>query len=74
MAVDYRGGFDSREGLKEFVKSSKVANKAFIAQRCSNSHGCFLALAEYGGGGQKGFIVILKGREGKGWRSCTLEL
>jgi hypothetical protein len=41
------------EGLKEFVKSSKVCNKAFIAQRCSNSHGflwlflCFEAASEF---------------------------
>jgi hypothetical protein len=55
------------EGLKEFVKSSRVGNKAFIALRCSNNHGCFLALVEYGGGGWRGFIVIPKGREGKGW-------
>ena len=27
----------------------------------------FLALAEYGGGSQKGYLVILRGREGKGW-------
>lgn len=53
------------EGLKEFVKSSKVGNKAFIALHCSNKHGCFLAVAEYGGGGWKGLVVILKGRGGR---------
>jgi hypothetical protein len=28
----------------------------------------------YGGGGQKGFIVVLKGRGGKRWSSFSLEL
>jgi hypothetical protein len=62
------------EGLKEFVKSSKVGNKAFIALHCSNKHGCFLAVAEYGGGGRKGLVVIPKGRCGRGWRGFALEL
>lgn len=39
------------EGLKDFVRSSRVENKVFIAQHCSNKHGCFMALAEYNGCG-----------------------
>ncbi len=48
------------EGLKAFVKLSRVGNKAFLAQSCSNSHRHFLALTEYGGFGQRGYIVIQK--------------
>lgn len=36
------------ESLKEFVRSSRVGSKAYIAQRYSNSHGWYLALAKYG--------------------------
>lgn len=46
----------------------------FIAHRGSNSHDRFLTLVEYGGGGLCSFIVIPEGREGKGWKSCALEL
>jgi hypothetical protein len=43
--------------LTEFFKSSRVGSKAFIAQWCSNRHGWYLALAEYGGGGQRYSIL-----------------
>lgn len=65
------------EGLKEFVKSSRVGSRSFIthiAQGCTNCHSQFLALAKNGGGGRRAFIIKPKGCEGKGWRSCTLEL
>lgn len=55
------------EGLKEFVKSSRVGNVAFIAQHWSNKHGRFLAVVEYGGGGRSGFPVLVEGRGGMGW-------
>lgn len=61
------------EGLKECLKSSRVGSRAFLAQ-CSNRQGCFLALAEYGGGGgRRGCIVILEGKEGTKWSGfCPL--
>jgi hypothetical protein len=37
------------EELTEFIKSSRDGIKAFIAQRCTNQYGQYLA--EYGGGG-----------------------
>lgn len=51
------------EGLKEFMKSSRVGNKAFLAQCCSNSFGCFLDPTEYIGGGWQGCILTPEGRE-----------
>lgn len=31
-------------------------------------------MAEYGGGGQRGYIIILERRDGKGWRAFALKL
>lgn len=60
------------EGLKEFMKSSRVGNKAFLAQCCSNSYGCFVDPMEYIGGGWRGCILIPEGREGMGWSGLAL--
>lgn len=62
------------EGLKEFVKSSRVGNKDSLAWCCSNNRGRFLALTEYRGGGRRGCILIPEGREGMGWSGFALEL
>lgn len=53
------------EGMKEFVRSSRVGSKASVSQHCSNKHGHLMNLVEYGGG-QRGFLTILKGRGDKG--------
>lgn len=45
-----------------------------IAQRGSNRHNRFLTWVEYDDGGRRSFIIIPEGREGKGWKSCALEL
>jgi hypothetical protein len=45
-----------------------------IAQRGSNHHNQFLTWVEYDDGGLRSFIIIPEGREGKGWKSCALEL
>lgn len=58
---------------KVFLKSSKVGSKAYIVQRCANIFGHYLAVIEYGNGGQKGFVVVPKG-EGKGWSGFVHEL
>lgn len=46
---------------------------AYIAQRRTNSHWWYMALAEFGGG-RCGFIVFLEGREGRGWSIFAAEL
>jgi hypothetical protein len=38
------------ENLREFYWFLRVGSRAYIAQRCPNSHGWYMALAEYGGG------------------------
>lgn len=40
----------------------------------SGGHERYLAVAEYGGGGKKGFIVVPGGRGGKGSHSIFTEL
>jgi hypothetical protein len=49
-------------GSKDFTK--REGSRVSIAQRCSNSYGRFLEVAVYTGGGQRGHIMILEGREG----------
>jgi hypothetical protein len=48
--------------------------KLILPQHCSNSHGRLLAVAEYGGSEQNGFVVKLKGKCGRGWLGHSLEL
>lgn len=62
------------EALKDFLKSSKVGSKAFIANRFLNKLGINLGVAEYGGGGRRGIVVISKGRGGWGWAGFVLKL
>lgn len=60
--------------MKEFVRSSRVRNKVLIAQHCSNKHCHFMDRTEYCGGGQRGFLIIVKGRDDKGWKAFACEL
>jgi hypothetical protein len=54
----------NRPVVSEFIDTCREGNTAFIAQRGVNNSGRFLVLAEYVVGGQKGLIIIPKGREG----------
>jgi hypothetical protein len=58
-------------GLMDFVKTSRVGSEAFNAQRCSNTHKHYMALADYRVGRRRAFTII---PERRGWRSCILEL
>lgn len=62
------------EASMEFLKSSRVGSKAFIAQKCANKFGRYLAFPEYEGGVRRGFVVIPKGRGGRGWACFVPEL
>jgi len=46
-----------RIDVTKFFKSSRDGNKAYIVQERSNRSGWFLAVAEFGSGGQRGLIV-----------------
>jgi hypothetical protein len=58
----------------QFLKSSRGGSKAFIVQWCAIKFRRYLAIIEYGGGGLRGFVVILGGRGGRGWAGFVLEL
>lgn len=67
-------GANDREELFNFLETAKDGSPGFLAQWCSNKHGHFLVLEDYGGGNQRGFIIISERRYDKGWRSLALEL
>lgn len=49
-------------GRREFYTSHREVDRGFIAQRCSNSQGVFMALVEYKQGGRRNCIFIPKDR------------
>jgi 2-keto-3-deoxy-galactonokinase len=45
-----------------------------VVLRRKNKHGQFIELSEYGGGGRRSYVVILKGNDGKGWLYVWVQL
>lgn len=62
------------ENLSDFYRSFRSSDVTYIAHMLANKHGGFLELSEYGVGGWQSFIVILKGREGRGWGACVEQM
>jgi hypothetical protein len=60
--------------LSEFCWAYLVGNTMYILQQQVNSHGRFLELSECGGGGRCSFVIVLEGREGRGWANCLSQL
>lgn len=60
--------------MKELYAMTREGDRIFIAQRCSNARGKFMALVEYGGGGRHSFIFISEDVEGRGWRRMAAVL
>jgi hypothetical protein len=60
------------KGICEVLEGGGI--KAFIAQHASNYFHRFLAVAEYRGGGRRGFVIILEGRGGSSWSGFTLNV
>lgn len=62
------------EVTKDFIRTSKSGNNAFIAQMSSNVHGRYLTSVGYRrGGGHKDFIIISEERDSRGWRKLAME-
>lgn len=57
--------------MKDFYWSIRHGNTIYVAHRRLNSHGRYLELSEYGGGGESSFIVIPEANEGRGWVECV---
>jgi hypothetical protein len=55
-------------------RHSREGVKAFIAQHGSNRARHSLAVAEYDSGGRRGFVIIPKGKGGRGWSGFAIEL
>ncbi|KAG6700305.1 hypothetical protein I3842_08G105600 [Carya illinoinensis] len=60
-----------KERKTEFYAGHRVGDRGFIAQRCSNLQGVFMALVEYYGGGRRNCIFIPEDFEGLGWRKMV---
>jgi hypothetical protein len=61
-------------GDKDFVRSFREGSKVLIVRRGGNVASRFLEVAVYAVGGQRGFICIPEGYEGRGWSKFVLEL
>ncbi|KAB1215950.1 putative ADP-ribosylation factor GTPase-activating protein AGD8 [Morella rubra] len=59
------------DNKKEVVVKFNEASRGFLAQRCSNKAGRYVAVAEFGGGRRKGVVMILEGKEGAGWKELA---
>jgi hypothetical protein len=47
---------------------------SYIVQRRKNSYGKYLELSEYGGKGQRSYVIIPEGYDGKGWEDGRQQL
>jgi hypothetical protein len=61
-------------GVEDFVKSFWEDSKVLIVRRGGNQADRFPEVASFAVGGQKWFIWLLEGREGRGWRRVVGEL
>ncbi|KAG6721097.1 hypothetical protein I3842_03G095600 [Carya illinoinensis] len=52
----------------EFYSSIREGSSSYLAQKCYNSRGRFLEVAEYKEGGGRRLIIFPEGDGGKGWK------
>lgn len=62
-----------KEG-KGFYSAYRDGDRGYIAQRCSNSRGEYMALVEYCGGGRRNCVFIPGDKDRVGWRKLVMEL
>jgi hypothetical protein len=60
------------EMVHENWRTFHFGSFAYVMQRRNNSYGNFLELFEYGGRGQRSFVIIPEGNNGKGWVDCII--
>ncbi|XP_041000186.1 uncharacterized protein LOC121246196 isoform X2 [Juglans microcarpa x Juglans regia] len=63
-----------KNGSNGFYSARREGDRGFTAQRCSNSRGSYMALAAYGGGGRRSYILIPQDEAGIGWRKMMVVL
>ncbi|KAF5477643.1 hypothetical protein F2P56_004263 [Juglans regia] len=62
-----------KEG-KGFYSAYRDGDRGYIAQRCSNSRGEYMALVEYCGGGRRNCVFIPGDKDRVGWRKLAMAL
>lgn len=55
-------------GNQDNASKFKEAFHAFLAQRCSNKFGKYVAIAEYSEGCWRGVVMVPEGKLGSGWK------
>ncbi|KAE8038637.1 hypothetical protein FH972_011125 [Carpinus fangiana] len=58
--------------VHENWRTFRFGSFAYVMQRRNNSYGNFLELSKYGGRGQRSFVIIPEGNDGKGWVDCII--
>ncbi|KAF5466327.1 hypothetical protein F2P56_016265, partial [Juglans regia] len=53
---------------QDFYSTIREGGCCYLAQKCYNSRGYYLVVAEYKEGGRRSLILIPEGQEGRGWR------
>lgn len=57
-----------RGGKKEVYSVIRESYQSFVDQRCGNSRGRYLSIAEYDQAGRKVLLCFPEGEDGWGWR------
>jgi hypothetical protein len=55
-------------------RNHRMGGSVMFLQKRKNKYRKFMEITEYGCGGRQSFVVIPEGREGQGWRHCTVQL
>lgn len=56
---------------RDFSERFNEPLRLFLAQRCSNKCGRYVALAEFGKKRRRGAVMISKGRSREGWKAFS---
>ncbi|KAB1210183.1 UBX domain-containing protein 1 [Morella rubra] len=58
-------------GGRSFVSKANDVARAFLAQRCANKAGRYVAIAEFGEGRRRGVVMVPEGKGGGCWLGCS---
>ena len=72
--VFFDGEFIYSKSPGHFARTIREGETVFILQSGSNAHGSFLMIFELLHGCRKGFLIVLEGRLGSGWRGFISHL
>lgn len=55
----------------DFTAKFSESSRAFLVQRCANSRGRYLVIAQYGERRRRGVVMVPEGVNGRGWASMS---